>query len=97
MSERLFDKIVKKDQGTYDEKMLPYIEAEAKANFEATVREGEKKKIRLEKDLWESLYNNPSQYNLDMMADSKMTIDAIDEKIKVVKELYKELFNEEMK
>lgn len=95
-NERLFDKLMSEDQKTYDEKMLPLIEQEVKANFQSVLREGEKMKISLEKDFWNKMFRNPENADIDAMANNKLKVKAIDEKMQVVKELYEELFNEKM-
>lgn len=94
--ERLFDQIMKNEDKVYDEKMLPLIEQEIKANFQSSKREGEKKKVSLEKELWGTLICDPEDFNVDAMANNKLKIKAIDEKIAVIESMYEELFAEKM-
>jgi len=93
---RLFDRIMKEEDKVFDEKMLPLIEQEVKANFQATKREGEKMKISLEKDSWSDLLSDPATFDVDAMANRKLEIEAIDKKIVVIEKLYEELFAEKM-
>ena len=90
----MFEKIISDDAKTYDEKMLPLIIEDAKAIFEATIRNGQKEKRNLEKKMWDDIYLNPSDFNLDEIANNKLKMKKIDEKIAVIQELQKELFSE---
>jgi hypothetical protein len=91
-----FLKIIRGDQKSYDAVMTPIVTAEAKANFDAWMREATRAKLQLERKGWEELYDDPSDFDVDIMANRKMTIDAIEKKMKVVREIYKDLFLEEM-
>jgi hypothetical protein len=91
---RLFDKLVNGE--AYDEAMLPLIEEEAKANFHASIREGQIMSLNFQKEIWEEMDENPSGFDLNSIADKKLKVEAIKKKIEVFKELYKELFDEEI-
>ena len=96
-TKRLFDEILKKGTEAYDEKMAPLIEEEAKANCEAFVREGRKQQITLEKQIIDSLFTRPSCDNIDSISQMKVRLKAITEKLEAGKEVYKELFGEDLK
>ena len=93
---RLFDRLISgTDEKLYDEKMIPIKEAEVKANFQAAKREGEKLKITLQKDFWENMFD-VEDLDVNEMADSRLKVEAINAKIKVIEDMYEELFGEKM-
>lgn len=94
-NKRLFDEILEGKQEGLDAKMAPLIEEEAKANFASFLREGKKSQIVMEKRIIESLYKDPTCSDIDSIADTKIRLKAISEKLEVGKILYKELFDEE--
>ena len=96
-TKRLFDEILKKGTETYDSKMAPLTEEEAKSNFSSFFREGRKKQIYLEKQILDNIFRNPSCEALDSITQMKLEIRAITEKLEAGKEVYKELFGEELK
>lgn len=96
-TKRLFDEILKKDTESYDSKMAPLIEEEAKSNFSSFFREGRKKQICLEKRILDTIFKNPSCEALVSIIEMKLHIKTITEKLEAGKEIYKELFGEDMK
>ena len=93
---RLFDKITSESDKVFDEKMLPLIEQEMRANFESERREGQKLKLSYEKKIWIDLIANVEDFDIDGMSNLKWEIEKIDKKIKFIEEMYEELFNEKM-
>jgi len=94
---RLFDEILEGKKEGFDAKMAPLIEEEAKANFASFLREGKKSQIAMEKSILEALYRDPTCADIDSVADTKIRLKAISNKLEVGKVLYKELFNEDFK
>jgi len=97
MTKVTWDEIVSNPEKTFDEKMLPLMKQDIEADFHDTVREGKKMIIKLEKENFDELFNLPDSIDLNKIADNKIKITAIENKIKVIEELYKELFGVELK
>ena len=97
MTKVTWDEIVSNPGKAFDEKMLPLMKQDIGADFQDTVREGKKMVIQLEKENFDELFNLPDSIDLNKIADNKIKITAIENKIKVIEELYKELFGVELK
>jgi hypothetical protein len=93
---RLFDCLLTENDKVFDEKMLPLIEKEVKANFQSAKTAGEKMLVTLEKQTWDELLNDVENIDVDAMADRRLKIKNINNKINVIEEMYEELFKEKM-
>lgn len=92
-----WEEIVSNPDKAFDEKMLPLMKEEVKSDFYDTVREGRKMVIELEKENFDELFGLPSSIDINKIADNELTIEAIEKKTVIIKKLYEELFEEEMK
>lgn len=93
---RLFDRLLTENDKVFDEKMLPLIEKEVKSNFQSAKTAGEKMLVVLEKQTWDELLNDVENLDVDAMADRRLRIKSINNKIAVIEEMYEELFKEKM-
>jgi len=98
MEERLIDQLFDNPEKVYDDKMRPLVEQTIQDNFRDVLREGKKMMVQLEKDELNKLLNiDMDDVDIDDIADMRLERKAILEKVEAVKELYKELFSEELK
>lgn len=100
LKERLIDQILENNQKKYDEKMIPLIIEDIESSFAEAIRAGEKEKIAIKRCLWETMWeeaSNLEDVDIDVMAQKKIILKRIEEKIDTIKEMYEELFDKKFK
>ena len=94
--ERLIDQILANNQKKYDETMIPLVIEDIQSAFSDAIRAGEKEKITIKRCLWETMWeeaSNLEDIDIDVMAQKKIILKRIEEKIDTIKEMYEELFD----
>ena len=95
---KLIDQLFDNSDKVYDDQMKPLIIQTIQDDFRDVVREGSKMLVSLKQvELAKLLSIDEESICIDDIADMRLERKAIQEKIDVVKELYKELFAEDLK
>lgn len=97
--ERLIDQILANNQKKYDETMIPLVIEDIESAFSDAIRAGEKEKIAIKRCLWDTMWesSNLEDVDIDVMAQKKILLKRIEEKIDTIKEMYEELFDKKFK
>jgi len=89
--------LIRKGEDKYEEDMIPDLIEEIEADFRDLVRQATKKIKSLQKQEREEelLVIYDALYPIDSIADIRLEIKAIEEKVVVIKEMYKEKFDKD--